>query len=144
MFRPLAARILLASRSATRSFHSPYVVLRDSRVPTATPLASSAVSSMNEKQHDHSAEPFLTHSGTRTYVVSEPDAASKHYQVPSGAYPTTAPYVSSAASEASSRNEGSIEEIRSETAPAETGIGQGDGPGLRDSGKLANAWRTRR
>jgi hypothetical protein len=151
MFRPLAARILFSSRSSTRSFHSPYVVLRDSRLPTATLLASSAVSSMNEKQHDHSAEPFLTHSGTRTYVVSQPDASSKHYQVPSGAYPTTAPYVSSAASEASSRNEGGIEEnpaVRFETAPAETGgitgIGQGDGPGLRDSGGLANAWRTRR
>lgn len=158
MFRPLAVRILLSSRSATRSFHSPYVVLRDSRLPTATPLASSAVSSMNEKQHDHSAEPFLTHAGTRTYVVSQPDASSKHYQVPSGAYPTTAPYVSSAASEpdsqARSRDEGGTEEssaIRFGSDPAEmgsvlsgiTGISQGD-PDLRDSGGLANAWRTRR
>jgi hypothetical protein len=157
MFRPLAARVLLLSRSSTRSFHSPYVALRDSRLPT--PLASSAVSSMNEKQLDHSAEPFLTHAGTRTYVVSQPDATSKHYQVPSGAYPTSTPYVNSVASEPDAqaraaatgtvaRNEGGIEDSSA------TSIGQGDGqrelgnsaaiPGVAAQGGLASAWRTRR
>jgi len=167
MFRPLAARALLFSRSSTRSFHSPYAVLRDSRL--TAPHASPAVSSMNEKQNDHLAEPFLTHAGTRTYVVSEPDATSKHYQVPSGAYPTSAPYVGSVTSEASSarpatmhtktRNEDGIGEssaIRFENVPEESGDGLVEGDGQRGSrnsaatadvtsqGGLANAWRTRR
>ena len=86
--RCLLKRALLRPGMSLRSFHSPYVVLRDSSL-TAPPPPSS---SMYEKQHDHSAEPFVTHGGTRTYVVSEPDASSKYYQVPSGAYPTSVPY----------------------------------------------------
>jgi hypothetical protein len=163
MFRPLAARALLFSRSSTRFFHSPYVVLRDSRL--AHPLVSLEASSMNEKQNDHSAEPFLTHAGTRTYVVSEPDATSKHYQVPSGAYPTSG-HVGSVPSESSSarpttmhtttRNEDGIGEssaIRSESVPEESGNSLVEGDEQRGSrnsapitpqGGLANAWRTRR
>lgn len=49
--------------------------------------------SLYEKQHDHSPEPQISSAGTRTYVVSEPDPANTPYAVPSGAYPTTAPYV---------------------------------------------------
>jgi len=151
------------TRPSTRFFHSPYVVLRDSRL--AHPLVSLEVSSMNEKQNDHSAEPFLTHAGTRTYVVSEPDATSKHYQVPSGAYPTSG-HVGSVPSESSSAqpttmhaNEDGIGEssaIRSESVPEESGNNLVEGDGQRGSrksaptadvtpqGGLANAWRTRR
>ena len=162
MFRPLATRALLFSRASTRSFHSPYVVLRDSRL--TSPLASPAASSMNEKQNDHSAEPFLTHAGTRTYVVSEPDATSKHYQVPSGAYPTSGPYVGSVSSETSparpatihtmTRNEGDIREssaTKLESGESGNSFVEGDGqPGsaqtaeVTPQGGLANAWRTRR
>ncbi|TFY67684.1 hypothetical protein EVJ58_g1440 [Rhodofomes roseus] len=36
--------------------------------------------------------PRMSHAGTQTYVVSEPDPADTPYEVPSGAYPTSAPY----------------------------------------------------
>ncbi|KAH7884696.1 hypothetical protein F5I97DRAFT_1489646 [Phlebopus sp. FC_14] len=81
----------------TRSFHSPFVVLNDASPLTSPPTATSTVSPITapvyEKQHDHSPEPRLTSSGTHTYVVSEPDPSNTPYQVPSGAYPTSAPYV---------------------------------------------------
>ncbi|KAF8633213.1 hypothetical protein AX15_001449 [Amanita polypyramis BW_CC] len=99
--RCLSKRALFIPRTSLRAFHSPYVVLRDSPL-TAPPPPSSAVLSMYEKQHDHPAEPFVTYAGTRTYVVSEPDASAKYYQVPSGAYPMLAPYVDFASTEASS------------------------------------------
>lgn len=77
------------SQPLTRSFHSPFVVLNSS-LSTPSNLSSA---SLYEKQHDHSPEPQISSAGTRTYVVSEPDPANTPYAVPSGAYPTTAPYV---------------------------------------------------
>ncbi|KAG1781606.1 hypothetical protein EV702DRAFT_1072090 [Suillus placidus] len=74
--------------SLGRLFHSPFVVLNSSLSP-----ATSVSASLYEKQHDHSPEPQISSAGTRTYVVSEPDPANTPYAVPSGAYPTTAPYV---------------------------------------------------
>jgi hypothetical protein len=74
-----------------RSFHSPYVVLNSPLSPASNALPISA--SSYEKQHDHSPEPQISSDGMRTYVVSEPDPANTPYAVPSGAYPTTAPYV---------------------------------------------------
>ncbi|KAG1805070.1 uncharacterized protein HD556DRAFT_1429161 [Suillus plorans] len=71
-----------------RSFHSPFVVL-NSPASNASPVSASQY----EKQHDHSPEPQISSAGTRTYVVSEPDPADTPYAVPSGAYPTTTPYV---------------------------------------------------
>jgi len=79
-----------------RAFHSPFAVLGTS--PLTTPhapspqLDSNTISAQYEKQYDHAHEPTSTH-GYRTYVVSEPDSSYKHYQVPAGAYPTSAPYV---------------------------------------------------
>ena len=74
----------------TRAFHSPFTVLGDSSL--TSPTKENTISSAYEKHYDHPSEPVF-HSGLRTYVVSEPDAHSKHYQVPAGAYPTSAPYV---------------------------------------------------
>lgn len=71
-----------------RSFHSPFVVL-NSPASNSSPVSASQY----EKQHDHSPEPQISSAGTRTYVVSEPDPADTPYTVPSGAYPTTTPYV---------------------------------------------------
>ncbi|KAG2157895.1 uncharacterized protein EDB93DRAFT_1121951 [Suillus bovinus] len=71
-----------------RSFHSPFVVLNTS-ASNVSPISAS----LYEKQHDHSPEPQISSSGTRTYVVSEPDPANTPYEVPSGAYSTTTPYV---------------------------------------------------
>lgn len=48
---------------------------------------------MYEKQNDHVAEPFMTSGGARTYVVSEPEAASKYFQIPSGVHLTSTPHV---------------------------------------------------
>lgn len=77
-----------------RPFHTPFAVLGNS------PLTSPPPPTAYEKQSDHSPEPVDTSSGTRTYVVSEPDASSKFYEVPSGAYPTSAPYINFTATEA--------------------------------------------
>ncbi|TFK40134.1 hypothetical protein BDQ12DRAFT_680402 [Crucibulum laeve] len=104
IMRPLARNATSAARSTprpapARSFHSPFVVLGNSPL-TAPPSASSNVSSVYEKYNEHYNEPFISSSGTRTYVVSEPDASTRHYQVPAGAYPTSAPYVNFTATEA--------------------------------------------
>lgn len=45
-----------------------------------------------EKQHETSSEPITTFSGTRSYIVNEPDPADSKYEIPSGAYHSTAPY----------------------------------------------------
>lgn len=80
-----------------RSFHSPFVVLNSPSTSSPSSAANvspmSSVSPLYEKQHDHSPEPQVSSSGTRTYVVSEPDPANTPYAVPSGAYPTSGPYV---------------------------------------------------
>lgn len=74
-----------------RAFHSPFVVLSASnRLTTPSPSTAAPI---YEKQDDSSSEPHLSSSGTRTYVVSEPDPSNTPYEVPSGAYPTSAPYV---------------------------------------------------
>lgn len=44
------------------------------------------------KEHETSPEPITTHSGTRSYVVNEPDPADSKYEVPTGAYHSTASY----------------------------------------------------
>ena len=45
-----------------------------------------------EKELETSPEPFTTYSGTRSYVVNEPDPADSKYPIPTGAYHSTAPY----------------------------------------------------
>ncbi|EMD31334.1 hypothetical protein CERSUDRAFT_89209 [Gelatoporia subvermispora B] len=77
------------SLSAARRFHSPFVQRANSPLTSPQSVASSA---MNEKQDHHSPDPTLSAGGTRTYVVSQPDPADAPYEVPSGAYPTSAPY----------------------------------------------------
>ncbi|KAH9856597.1 hypothetical protein C2E23DRAFT_709783, partial [Lenzites betulinus] len=79
--------------STSRAFHSPFAVLSTSQSPLTTPPAStSTAGGFYEKQFDHSMDPFVSSGGHRTYVVSEPDPANTPYEVPSGAYPTSAPY----------------------------------------------------
>ncbi|OCH94400.1 hypothetical protein OBBRIDRAFT_142966 [Obba rivulosa] len=77
------------SLSGMRRFHSPFAQFADSPL-TAPPSPTS--SAMNQKQDHHSPDPKLSAGGTRTYVVSQPDPADAPYEVPSGAYPTSAPY----------------------------------------------------
>ncbi|KAF6754543.1 hypothetical protein DFP72DRAFT_899371 [Ephemerocybe angulata] len=84
---------------AVRAFHTPFAVLGPSPLPSSSGSANS-FAAQYEKQYDTTHEPFVSSSGHRTYVVSEPDASYKHYAVPAGAYPTSAPYVQFAATEA--------------------------------------------
>jgi len=75
----LLRRSLLLSRPLSRSFHSPFLVLRDSLFPIPThSLLPSLPNVIYEKQDLHFAEPFTTESGTRTYIVSELDASSRY------------------------------------------------------------------
>jgi len=75
-----------------------------------------------EKQLETSSEPFTTYSGTRSYVVNEPDPAESKYDVPTGVYHSTVSYrnVKEAEYEAY-RGEGSS--ASSEVAPPFTATG---------------------
>ncbi|KAH8100068.1 hypothetical protein BXZ70DRAFT_907647 [Cristinia sonorae] len=92
------SRTLKTAKPARRTFHSPFAVLSSSPLE-APPAPSSTTSSLfYEKQQDHATEPH--HTPKRTYyVVSEPDPAHTPYEVPSGAYPTSAPYQNYAATD---------------------------------------------
>ncbi|KAI0635814.1 hypothetical protein C8Q77DRAFT_1170127 [Trametes polyzona] len=88
-----ATRSVPTASTSTRAFHSPFAVLSTSQSPLTTPPAStSSAGGFYEKQFDHSPDPYTSSAGHRTYVVSEPDPADTPYEVPSGAYPTSAPY----------------------------------------------------
>ncbi|KAH9838593.1 uncharacterized protein C8Q71DRAFT_705178 [Rhodofomes roseus] len=85
------SRTIPARPAPARAFHSPFKVLANSPL-TSPPAPGSTVSPIYEKQQDSSPDPRMSHAGTQTYVVSEPDPADTPYEVPSGAYPTSAPY----------------------------------------------------
>lgn len=80
----------------TRAIHSAFTA-QSSRT-RASPLNNTPSSTPREIVYEHESttttevhtEPATT--GSRTYVVSEPHPADKRYGVPSGAYPTSAPY----------------------------------------------------
>jgi len=91
--RSLSQKLSPAAAFPQRSFHSPFVVLNSASSPLTSSPSPSSTASLYEKQTDHSPEPRISSSGTRTYVVSEPDPSHAPYEVPSGAYPTSAPYV---------------------------------------------------
>ena len=65
-----------------------------------------------EKELETSSEPFTTHSGTRSYVVNEPDPADSKYEIPTGAYHSTASYEK-------------VEEVRYEGFGGEKGVREG-------------------
>ncbi|KAG6813904.1 hypothetical protein H0H92_005753 [Tricholoma furcatifolium] len=90
----VVARITRPS-GPVRAFHSPFRALGDSPLMSSTPTHPAAV---YEKQMEFSSD--LLHGGRTLYVVSEPDASAKHYSVPSGAYPTSSPYINFASTEA--------------------------------------------
>ncbi|KAH7927911.1 hypothetical protein BV22DRAFT_1005886 [Leucogyrophana mollusca] len=99
--RSLSKAVNSAKPAPSRSFHSPFVALNSTTSPlTSAPSSASNVSTVYEKQDEHSPDPQISSSGTRTYVVSEPDPSNTPYQVPSGAYPTSAPYVNFKATDA--------------------------------------------
>ena len=82
----------------TVGFHEPCI--RSFTEPTPPPPPASEHSALYEKQVDSTAHPTVSASGTRHYVVSEPDPRATPYEVPYGAYPTSAPYQPYARTEA--------------------------------------------
>jgi len=99
----VSAKRQFAAAAGVRAFHSPFALLGQSPL-TQSPSSSSSLpppaARHYEKQYETTAEPYTSVSGQRTYVVSEPDASDKHYQVPAGAYPTSSPYIQFARTEA--------------------------------------------
>ncbi len=93
--RVFVARTSAASTMRVRAFHSPFA-LRAPRVPQS-PIESSPAhefppSNPYQKQTEEFPKPQEEVNGSRTYVVSTPDPANTHYEVPSGAYHSSAPY----------------------------------------------------
>lgn len=111
------SRTLAPLPSSSRAFHSPFAVLASSPLTTQPPPPAHI---MYEKQTETTAAPTLSPSGTRTYVVSEPDPRATPYEVPYGAYPTSAPYQS----------------FKPTSAPTTT-------PRSSTSSSLAHPWTTR-
>ncbi|KAF9474311.1 hypothetical protein BDN70DRAFT_884917 [Pholiota conissans] len=108
-FSKHAASAVRASKKpiGARGFRSPFAVLGSSPLSNPNAAAKNSMTSSQdsilsqyEKHYEHPHEPILSGSGYRTYVVSEPDHTSRHYQVPAGAYPTSAPYTNFAATPA--------------------------------------------
>ncbi|OBZ72578.1 hypothetical protein A0H81_07788 [Grifola frondosa] len=89
--RSLSRTTAAATPRTVRAFHSPFIVLQSESPITAPPTVHTA-GPLYEKQLDHSPEPIVSATGARTYVVSEPDPSNTPYEVPSGAFPTSAPY----------------------------------------------------
>ena len=90
-----SSRVALPSarQSQARSFHSPFAMLSKRESPlTVPPASTSSAGGLYEKNIQYDSEPFTSGAGHRTYVVSTPDPANTPYEVPSGAYPTSAPY----------------------------------------------------
>ncbi|KAH6913145.1 hypothetical protein BKA70DRAFT_1261989 [Coprinopsis sp. MPI-PUGE-AT-0042] len=83
-------RVIPTTTASVRAFHSPFAALDSHHNNT---LKSSAPADPNHYEKNYESSHFVAHGGQRTYVVSEPNVTSKHYQVPMGAYPTSAPYV---------------------------------------------------
>lgn len=83
----------------TAGIRSPFAVLTAGE--HSSPLSSSTAASAHlspihvyEKQDGyHMTHPEVSSGGQRVYVVSQPDPQSTPYEVPYGAYPTSAPYV---------------------------------------------------
>lgn len=133
----------LTAGPPTRAFHSPFAVL-SSTPHTPAPPPSEGMSPLYEKQWDSTAHPTLSPSGQRTYVVSEPDPHGAPYDVPYGAYPTSAPYHNYAPADAPKT------EPRASTSPdlahpvttraaAQNPTGSNDAQGIQESAAVRNA-----
>ncbi|PIL35686.1 hypothetical protein GSI_02416 [Ganoderma sinense ZZ0214-1] len=106
--RTLSALSHVAPRSGrqcqARSFHSPFAMLSKREPSPASKPPAPVSAGIYEKNIQYDAEPFLSGAGHRTYVVSTPDPANTPYEVPSGAFPTSAPYQSYTRTEAPVRS----------------------------------------
>lgn len=133
-------RTLTAGSRQTRAFHSPFAVLSQS-TPSTPSHQPPPASPLYEKQAEHTAHPTLSPSGQRHYVVSEPDPRSTPYEVPYGAYPTSAPYQNYAATDApktSPRSSTSADLAHPVTTRAATQnpTGANDAEGIQESASV--------
>lgn len=86
---------ILAAPRQTRAFRTPFAALEQTKTsPVETRPAAGSTAPTYEKQEEPTTDPKGA-----TYVVSEPDPADAPYKVPSGAYPTSAPYQNFTATE---------------------------------------------
>jgi hypothetical protein len=96
---PLRARFITSSPNA----QSPTTTVKAKGVQGEAPLfkspsdpnklsARDLTEGTYEKGLETSSEPVTTYSGTRSYVVNEPDPADSKYEIPTGAYHSTASY----------------------------------------------------
>ena len=92
---PLRARFITSSPPTT----TPKVKVVEGEAPLFKPpsnpnklSARDLTEGTYEKDLETSSEPFTTHSGTRSYVVNEPDPADSKYEIPTGAYHSTASF----------------------------------------------------
>lgn len=97
--KPLLARFMASSSNSTSPTSAAKVKAAGGETPLFEPpsdpnklSARDLTEGTYEKEHETSPEPITTFSGTRSYVVNEPDPADSKYDIPTGAYHSTAPY----------------------------------------------------
>ncbi|KAL4257933.1 hypothetical protein AB1N83_009982 [Pleurotus pulmonarius] len=137
ILRSVPRHALTASRSmrslpaAARSFHSPFTVLDTSPLASTPPPTS-----FYQKESDETVYDAFTNS--KTYVVCQPDPSNTFHEVPSGAYPTSAPSTSSTQyahpiTRSAPRNPSGVGEsaaVRNASAPGRMGMRGGGFGGL--------------
>ena len=135
---PLRARFITSSPSASSPTSATKVKVAEGEAPLSKPPSDPNKLSVQdltegtyEKEPETSSEPFTTYSGTRSYVVNEPDTADSKYKIPTGAYHSTAPYEKS--KDAKHEGEKGLSEESSTVArPLTARQVPGQGAGLMD------------
>jgi len=149
---PLRARFITSSPPTT----TPKVKVVEGEAPLFKPpsnpnklSARDLTEGTYEKELETSSEPFTTHSGTRSYVVNEPDPADSKYEIPTGAYHSTASFEKSeevkyegGVGEGSSTSSETAHPVTTKRVPrlekgvgASAGVGSGSSPGeIRQKG----------
>jgi hypothetical protein len=90
---PLSLRFVTSPSNPSSRTSSAKVKVVEGEAPLFNPPSDPhKLSAGYEKEHDNSSEPITTFSGTRSYVVNEPDPTDSKYEIPTGAYHSTAPY----------------------------------------------------
>ncbi|KAF9791011.1 hypothetical protein BJ322DRAFT_1039159 [Thelephora terrestris] len=96
---PLLTRFITSSSNPASRTSAAKVKVAEGEAPLSKPpsdpnklSARDLTEGTYEKGQETSPEPITTYSGTRSYVVNEPDPADSKYEIPTGAYHSTAPY----------------------------------------------------
>jgi len=150
---PLQARFITSSSNPPSSTSTTKVKAAKGKAPAFDPpsdpnklSARGLTEGTYEKELETSSEPFTTYSGTRSYVVNEPDPADSKYEIPTGAYHSTAPYEKleeGHGGEVGVRDESSTSSeaahpVTTKRAPRQKG-GVGEGAGVGSGGSPGEA-----